>query len=156
MPSNVGVMWSPNLDELKRQWATMADRLAGEADHRAEEAAQGAAVAIRTVYAQHWVTGNLVKRVVVSRWHRGKLLPGWAVISRAPHTWLFEHGSVARRYVSKRGKVHNTGAMWHGSPPPPTFYPTVNTFRRQLEREIIALMMRADVPGLVSVTTTGG
>jgi len=150
MASTVGVIWSPELEALKRQWATMADRLAGEADHRAEEAAQGAAVEIRTKYAQHWVTGTLVKRVRVTRWHRGKLLPGWAVYGNAPHTWLFEHGSKPRYYVTKPGKagggggqIHRTGAMWGKTANPgPTFFPVTSKFRRALELQLVDLLRR--------------
>jgi len=142
MASTVGVIWSPELADLKRQWATMADRLAGEADHRAEEAAQGAAVEIRGVYVQHRVTGRLVKGVTVSRHYRGKLLPGWAVHARAPHTWLFEHGSTPRQYTSSGGKIHRTGAMWKGSPPPQTFFPVTSKFRRALELQLVDLLRR--------------
>ncbi len=139
---NVAVVWSPELEALKREWAGMAAAMAVEADHRAEEAAQGAAVAIRTVYGQHWVTGNLAKRVSVTRHYRGQLEPGWSVHSRAPHTWLFEHGSVERQYMEPSGKVHRTGRMWKGSPPPPTFFPTVARFRRMLTDQLMDLMRR--------------
>jgi len=151
MASNVGVMWSPDLAALKQQMASMADRLAVEANHRAEEAANAAAVEIRRVYAQHWVTGTLAKRVDVTQFHRGKLLPGWAVISRAPHTWLFEHGSKKRYYVTTRGNIHATGAMWKGSPPPPTFYPVSSKWRRALEQVLIDLIRRE---GATTVTVT--
>jgi hypothetical protein len=151
----VGVTWSPEMARLRYEWSTVADRFAGEAEHRIEEAAQGAAVAIRTAYARHWVTGALASRVAARRSTRGALAPAWKIYSNAPHTWLFEHGSRPRSYVSKRGKVHNTGAMWHGSPPAPTFYPTVNKFRRALELDLIDMMRRSGVPGLVSVTEEG-
>lgn len=152
MPSTLAVMWSPELAALKREWATMADRLAGEADKLAEDAAQGAAVAIKTVYAQHWVTGTLTKRVTVTQFHRGKLLPGWAVYSRAPHTWLFEHGSAPRQYTTNRGNIHRTGAMWKGKPPAQTFFPITNKFRRALEAHLVDLMRRERA----TVTVTQG
>lgn len=148
--ATVGVVWNAEMAALKREWAQMPETFATEADHRAEEAAQGAAVAIRTVYSQHWVTGTLARRVAVTRHHRGKLLPGWSIASRAPHTHLFEYGTKDRAYITKPGKTpgsggkpHRTGRMWKGAPPGPFFFPTVNRFRRQLEAQLVDMLERA-------------
>lgn len=146
----MGITWSPPLEDLAKYWASLPESFTVEADHRAEEAVQGAAVAIKQVYSQHWVTGNLTTRVYASRRLRGKLATIWKVTAGAPHTWLFENGTKQRFYITKPGKtpgsggkVHKTGAMWKGQPPPKTFFPTVNRFRRQFETQLVQMLERA-------------
>jgi len=141
--ATAGLVWSPEFAELKQALKTMSADFATEADHYAEAAAQGAAVAVRQVYAQHWVSGHLQAGVYASRFTRNKLAVGWEVKARAPHTWLFEHTSKPRFYVTKAGKIHATGRMWKGSPPAQTFIPTAVRFRREMYENDKRMLERA-------------
>jgi hypothetical protein len=142
--------WSVELEELKRALRSMSSDFATEADQYAEGAAKGAATAVRQVYSRHWVTGMLATRVYASRYLRRKVAVGWQVVSRAPHAWLFEHTTKPRFYVTKPGKtpgsggkIHATGRMWKGSPPPETFVPTLMQFRRDMYEQLKDMLQRA-------------
>ena len=133
-----GIQWSKEMEELKDALRTMPQTFATEGDHRAEEAAAGAAVAVRQAYARHWVTGALAKRVTVGRYRKGRAR-GWIVKSTAPHAWMFEHGTQTRQYVTKAGATHLTGAM----PAHPTFEPTMPRYRKPMYRALIDMLKRA-------------
>lgn len=145
-----GVIWSSELEELKRVLRLVPEQFAEEAKHHAEDFAQGAAVAVKQVYGQHWVTGNLQSRVYASPFSRGKFVGGWEVKALAHHTWLFEHTSKPRFYVTKPGsagggggKIHATGRMWKGNPPAQTFIPTMIRFRRAYYERLKEMVRRA-------------
>jgi hypothetical protein len=144
--------WSVEMEELQRAMRRLPDALKVEADQYAEAAAKGTALTVRQHYAQHWVTGTLMRGVTAEPYARvrGKDRVGWQARSRAPHAWLFEHTTRPRFYVTKPGsagggggKLHPTGRMWKGSPPPETFVPTAMRFRRELYLNFKRMLAKA-------------
>jgi len=134
-----GVTWSPEFEAFKRQLATLPVHLTAEADHLVEDAANGAAVAVRQIYGQHRVTGYLQSHVHVTRFDKGKVSVGWMVKSTSPLAWIFEHGTQARHYLEVSGVRHTTGRM----PGFHAFIPTLSRFRRAMYVQLKAVLVRA-------------
>jgi hypothetical protein len=131
--------WSPEFEELKQALALMPEHLTAEADHLLEDAANGAAVAVRQVYGQHRVTGYLQNHVHVTQFLKGKFAPGYHVKSNSPHAWLFDNGSQARHKASGA----STGQMWGATPPTHVFVNTMSRFRRRLFMALRGVLERA-------------
>jgi hypothetical protein len=129
----MSVEWH-GLEEYQALLKNFPASLVGETAHYADDAVNGAAVAIRQVYGAHRRSGNLQKRVTVSNMSRGQFVVGKVLKSTAPHAALFEYGSQARHT--------NIGANRGSMPATPTFVPTVQKFRRGLYAQVTALLVR--------------
>lgn len=123
----MSVQWSRELEELHQWMRIIPEELTGEASHIMEDAANGAAVAVKQVYGQHRVTGKLQNGVSVSHFFKGKFIAYAIVKSASPIAWLFDNGSQARHWAS--GK--STGTMWGKTPPTHIFVKTAIHFRRR-------------------------
>lgn len=134
------------IHELKIALANLPAELKGESTQIVLDAAYAAADDIRNQYHvgpgnnKGYKGGNLRKGVKVVVKEIGALAVAAQVRSTAFHAWLYEHGSVARHYVTKRGKRHNTGAMWGKTPPVPVFIPTMIRHRRAMYAKLAALI----------------
>lgn len=120
------------LSELREALRNLPDDLRGEARHIVEAAANGAAAQIQGAYAVD--DGDLRDGVYVRPSEVGTFGAGAIVVSKAPHAHLYEFGSQVRR--TKAGA--NRGAM----PPKPTFVPIVIRKRRQMQEQLIDLLVR--------------
>lgn len=112
--------------------------LAGEAAHIVEAAANAAAVTVRSEYGAHRVTGELQDGVSVEHRPSGPYGAGARLRSKAPHAWLFDHGSQARHW--RTGK--STGAMWEKRPPTHVFVRAVIRERRRMWDALRQLLLR--------------
>jgi len=124
------------LDELKADLRRLPADMTAEASHIVEGAANGAAVAIRTIYGAHVVTGHLQRDVRVEHGATGRAGAESRVIANGRIAWLFENGSEARHYVSVRGNRHDTGRM----PPAHVFVPTMMRARAEMYRKLAEMM----------------
>lgn len=112
---------------------SLADDCQGEAMHIVEGAANGAAVDVRTAYGAHVFSGKLQERVLVEDIPNGKV-----VKSGSPLAYIFEFGSEARHYVTKRGITHEVGAM----PAAHIFVTIMVRTKRRMQRDIISMIWR--------------
>jgi hypothetical protein len=129
------------LTELRRDLMRLPMALAGEGGHIIEDHGNAAAVAIRTGYGRHRVTGNLQESVDVV--HEASALSARSkVTAHAPHAHLFEYGTEARHYTSKRGAPHGTGRMWGRTPPVKVFIPEMQRARVQMYAALRAMLER--------------
>ena len=133
----MSVTWE-GLNEFRAQLRELPRRLAGEASHLMEAAANGAAVDIRTVYGQHRVTGHLQESVSVTQEATSAYGVIYLVKSSDPIAWLFDNGSQARHWA--RGK--STGAMWGKTPPTHAFVGTMMRARRRMYSTLADMMVR--------------
>lgn len=140
--SNNRFVWQ-GMEEFKRALRALPNDLAGEAMRVVEASANGAALEIRTAYGQHVVTGNLQEHVEVDIQRTG-LNVSAVVKATARHSHLFEYGTEARHYFTKkRGIRHETGKMWGKQPGGFVFVPIVIKARRRMYERIIDIMKRA-------------
>lgn len=126
------------LEQLRAELRQLPAALAGEAGHLVQGEANAAAVAIRTIYGAHRVTGNLQEGVEVEASTAGQFGVVYVVRSKAPHAWLFDNGSQARHWAE--GK--STGAMWGKTPPTHAFVRTMIAGRRRMYDLLGALLAR--------------
>lgn len=124
--------------ELRQQLRTMPVRLRNAAAAVVEGTARDVAAQIIAAYPE--VTGNLKRGVRVEPINTGPYGVAFRVVNRAKHAWLYENGSQARAYISKRNRVqHETGRM---SPAPPgrAMIPKVARARRVMEVRLRQLL----------------
>lgn len=126
------------LDDLKAALRNLPDELAGEAGRIVETHANSAAVTIRAAYGAHRRTGNLQEHVSIDRVARGRYGAAARVKSTARHAHLFETGTKARHYITRRGVRHVTGA----AEPQHVFVPEMIRVRRRMYEELKALLVR--------------
>lgn len=141
----MSVTWSAEFRELRREWIALPDKCVAEADRLAEDAARGCAQAVRTVYAQHWKTGTLTKRTIVTRFHKGKFQAAWLAKAAAPHAGLFERGTRKRFSVTQPGKTKGSGGKIHAHGAMPAFWPFAKIapgFRRWMNHQLILMLKR--------------
>jgi hypothetical protein len=134
---SASVRWS-GLNELRAALRNLPEELTAEAGHIVEGAANGAAVDIKRDYAKHRRTGDLQDGLTVTHFEKGKFSAGAIVKNTAKHAWLFDNGSQARHYITKRGKKHATGAM----PPSHIFVRGAIRARRKMYEQLKALLER--------------
>lgn len=126
------------LEALKEALRTLPAELAAEASREVEGAANGAAVAIRTIYGQHVATGHLQRDVTVEHLSAGQFGAGSIVKANGRIAWLFENGSQARHYITLRGNRHELGKM----PPAHVFIPTMIRARAAMYEKLADLLER--------------
>src|SRR5215813_12735558 len=132
------VQWS-GLAELRAALRQLPAALAGEATRDVQASANAATYAVRRVYAEHVVTGNLLGATDTVATAVGPYGIRARVVAAAPHSWWFDNGTRVRQW-RRNGK--NTGAMWKGNPPH-IFVRTMEAHRAELERRLIAIVARA-------------
>ena len=121
--------------ELKRELENLPAALKGQATAIVLDTAHAAANDIRAQYPSGG-TGNLRKGVKVVVKEIGPVGVAAQVRSGAPHAVLYEFGSEARHYITKRGRWHATGRM----PGRPVFIPTLMRYRRLMYRKLAAII----------------
>lgn len=126
--------WS-ELAELREALRRLPEELGGEAAHIVEATTNAAAADIKAAYPR--VTGNLSDGLA---WgvEANRFGAAGYVRNTAPHAYLFENGSEARHYITKRGARHLTGRM----PPAHAFIPVMQRRRRAMYGQLKALMER--------------
>lgn len=120
----------------------MGEHVQTEAAGIARSTAQIMAARVRPKYARR--TGTLQDRVVVEEMARGDggaAALRWRVRSRAPHSHLYERGTLERFVAS-------TGARRGRMPARPVFVPEAVRARGRMHQELIALVARQTVPGM--------
>jgi hypothetical protein len=131
------------IDALLAQLRTLPADLAAAAAWYVEDSAAAAEAEVRAVYQAHRVTGDLADKLTRDT---SASAFGTAVRVRNPakHAWIFENGTQARHYTSKRGTRHDTGAMWGHTPQPPThvFIPTMQKHRRRMYERLSEMVER--------------
>jgi len=125
------------LDDFKRALASLPAELKGESTAIVLDAAHAAAADIVAEYPEK--TGNLRKGVRVTVEAIGPHGVAAKVRSTAAHGWLYEHGSQARYYITKKnGRRHVTGRM--PEPPRPVFIPAMIRHRRAMYARVAEIM----------------
>jgi hypothetical protein len=122
------------LAELKEALRNLPTELKGEATAIVMDAAQAAKDDIVSQYPEQ--SGALRKGVRVQVEAIGPHGVAAKVRSTAFHGWLYEHGTEARHYYSKRGVRHATGRM----PGKPVFIPTLIRHRRAMYAKVAAII----------------
>ena len=130
------------LDELMAALRALPKELASEASAIVERSARTAFNQISANYAGHNHTGKLERsmKLETERTAFGAIA---TVKNTDPIAYVFENGSVARHYITKRnGVVHVTGSM----PPMHAFIPVMSRVR--LEQMYPALKRMLEAHGL--------
>jgi hypothetical protein len=128
-------------DELRR----LPRELVPEARVLIVQAAEGARLEADAGYARHDKSGNLRRGLVVRHGAPTSFGAEVWLINRAPHAWLFEHGSHGPRSYTgtdKRGRVFKSadrGTM----PATPTFWPAVGRQSRRMHARLKDMLQRA-------------
>ncbi len=135
---SVRVQWT-GLAEFQQQLRHLPDELTTEAGREALAAANATAVAVRTVYGQHAITGHLRDSVTVETQTQSRAGVAVRVKVSDPIAHLFDFGSQVRHWVS--GK--STGRMWGRTPPTHVFVRTAVRQRRQMFEALKGIVRRA-------------
>lgn len=122
------------LQEFRAALLALPATMTTEAAHDVEAAANGAAVAIRSEYGKHRLTGNLQDHVSVEH-RRDGVSAVSTVKSTAKHATIFETGTELRHT--------SIGANRGRMPPGRVFIPVAIRERRTLTQKLIALVERA-------------
>lgn len=127
------------LKEVREALKRLPRELTGEGGHIVQEWGNAAAVAIRTGYGAHRVTGDLQESVKVT--HQASELSAVSkVTAHAAHAHLFEFGTEARHRTTKKGAP--TGKMWGRTPPVHVFIPSMQKARVRMYGALAALLER--------------
>lgn len=124
----MGVLWD-GIEELIGDLAMLPATMTNSSDAILNKHATDAAAEIVAAYPMG-PTGNLKAGVKVRQRNMGMKVHK-TVTNRAPHAWLYEHGSQTRQSAS--------GAATP-LPPHPTFIPIAIRHRRAAEAEIKAAL----------------
>jgi hypothetical protein len=131
------------LDELREALRALPADLALEASGIVLDAGNAAADTVREVYEAHAITQHLADSVTVGAIQTGTYGAGAIVRVNDPIAWLFDNGSQARHYMTKRGAEHATGTMWGGTTPPThIFAGTMARTRRAMYETLKDLLVR--------------
>ena len=134
MASHNRIQWE-GLDELRRQLRELPTDLRDEASAIVLEAGQAAEREIDQGYQRYQITGALRSGLTLFKSAATAFGVGVLLRNRAPHAWLFEHGSQTRK----------TG--WYGShnpmPARPLFIPIVRKHRARMYDALKGLLARA-------------
>lgn len=120
------------LTELRAAIAALPAELTGEAEKIVTGHANAAGVAIRSGYG--FKTGTLRRGVTVEVKATKTLAVNARIASTAPHAWIFENGTEARK--TKHG--WNRGRMAPGR----VFIPAMIRYRQRLYTDLAALLER--------------
>lgn len=121
--------------ELRQALRTMPSHLTEEASNIVEHTAQQAKGDVQAAYPTG-PTGNLKRLVTISR-QSGGFVTGAVVKNRAPHAYIYEHGT----------QVRHTDAGWNRGVMPPAgpgraFIPIVMRHRRAMFAALKSMLER--------------
>jgi hypothetical protein len=138
--ANPSMSWN-GLSELKKILRSLPDDLAEEAGRVVVWNANAAAGDIRASYPR--VSGNLQDGVVVEVDNSfvGSRYGARAIVkSKAPHAYIYEHGTEARHYFTQKGRGVRkaVGRMPAGN----IFVPRVIKHRRRMMDELVEFLIR--------------
>jgi hypothetical protein len=138
------IRWE-GLDEFKQALRDLPEDLTAEGGRYVEAAANDAAHEAKSGYPKG-PTGNLISRVIVTHFERGKFSAGAIVKNTAPHAYLFEHGNQGKvRYYTgtdKRGRTY-VNASRGPMPPGNVFIPAMMRARKRMYDRLIAMLERS-------------
>jgi hypothetical protein len=137
MAKRLEVRWD-GLDTFQAELELMTANLVDEANAIMLESCQAAKAEISARYP--FDKGGLKAGLTIVP-ARGTVIAGAALVQRAPHGWIYEHGTTIR--ANKAGQ--NRGF----SKPHPTFEPIAHAYRRTA---ISAVMFRLYAHGAAEVT----
>ena len=137
MAKRLSVTWS-GLDTFYDELRTLTADLVDEANAILLESAQAAKADIAAKYPYR--LGGLRRGLVITP-ARGAVLTGATLTQRAPHGWIYEHGTKIRE--------NKAGANRGFSKPHPTFEPIAEAYRRTA---ISAVKYRLYAHGAAQVT----
>jgi hypothetical protein len=123
-PKLAGVKWT-GLDSFKHELQVLTAGLVDEANAILLESAQAAKADIAAAYPIK--SGNL-RRGLVLRPVKGIVLAGMELLQKAPHGYIYEHGTRSRETKDRK----NRGVM----KATPTFIPTAAAYRRSALSQI--------------------
>lgn len=137
------------LNELKAALANLTPELKAQATQIVLDSAHAAAADIKGQYPEgppgrknrqgkEIVPGGLRRGVKVVVKEVGAVAVAAQVRNAAPHAHLWEFGTEARHYFTKRGIRHNVGAM--KKPPSPVFIPTMIRHRNAMYDKLAAII----------------
>lgn len=130
------IVWS-GLDELRQEFRRMPEALTSEAVAIVTGAGEGARAEVVAAYEAHRHSGNLAAGVTLEQGRKhGQLAASVTLRSDAPYAWLFENGSEARHYVTRRGKRKLLGRM-----PAAHLFVPIAVARRRTMYEALAAML---------------
>lgn len=131
------VQWN-GLDEFRQLLRDLPTALRDDADDILIEAANRAESEIRHGYTRK--SGALLDGLSQTR-RAGRFGIVIRLRNTAAHAWLWDNGSQARHYYTRRrGVRHDTGAMWGKRPAPHTFDRAVLASRRRMFEELKAML----------------
>ena len=119
------------LDELRAQLRNLPAHLTDEANEIVSQTMEDAQREIVARYPSG-PSGNLKRLVSIVRTAGGKFVAGGVLRNRAPHAYLYEHGTQTRQTALG----YNRGKM----PPKPTFIPIVIRKRREMYTKLKAML----------------
>jgi Bacteriophage HK97-gp10, putative tail-component len=136
------------LNELKADLANLTPQLKAQATQIVLDSAHAAAADIKGQYpigpegrkykGKPIIPGGLRRGVRVVVKEVGAVAVAAQVRNSAPHAHLWEFGTEARHYFTKRGIRHDTGAMKR--PPSPVFIPTMIRHRNAMYDKLAAII----------------
>ena len=132
----MNVQWN-GLDEFRQLLRDLPTALRDDADDILIEAANRAESEIRRGYGRK--SGALLAGLSQTR-RAGRFGIVIRLRNAARHAWLWDNGSQARHYYTRRGVRHDTGAMWGNRPAPHTFDRAVLASRRRMFDDLKAMM----------------
>lgn len=137
MAKRLEVQWT-GLDTFEDELKTMVADLVEEANAIMLESAEAAKADIAAAYP--FKSGALRAGLTITP-ARGTVLAGATLTQRAPHGWIYEHGTRIRENKFKQNRGF--------SGPHPTFEPIAHAYRRTA---ISAVMFRLYAHGASQVT----
>lgn len=144
---SVRLQWD-GLAELRTLLRQLPDDLATEGGAIVLASANEAFTAIETVYVAHQRSGRLRAGLSLVQSATGRFGASILLISRAPHAWIFEHGTAPREGAGGRGtgkgaRHGNQAGNRGASPAFHAFIPAVAAARTRMYDALAALLERA-------------
>jgi hypothetical protein len=130
------------LREFKAALRNLPKDLTGEASREIQGTGNAAIVTLRTIYGKHSISGDLQDKVRGEVRAKGEYGAAFVVTNGSKIAWLFDNGSVARHYITKRGKTHDTGTMWGKTPPQHAFVRTMMQARKAMYDALADILRR--------------
>ncbi len=124
------------LAQLQKDLLNLPTDLQAEAGHIVEAHANAAAARIKSTYSDHWITGELTKKVAVDFDLTTGVAASAVITNTSRLAYIFENGTEARHYVTVNGKQHLTGKM----PGFHAFIPVVMQERRNMYADLADLV----------------